>query len=60
MAVSRQANNSREKKKTEKDRNAERKVFMERERRERERNIEIVSEFLSGKSSVVWLFILSA
>ena len=28
LSVSRQANNSREKKRTEKDRNAERKVFM--------------------------------
>jgi hypothetical protein len=32
----------------------------ERERRERERNIEIVSGFLSGKASVIWLFILGA
>jgi hypothetical protein len=48
---------SRERK-TEEEKQAERKIFKERERRERERNVEIVNEFLSGKASVIWLFIL--
>lgn len=45
-----------EKKETEKVK--ERQIVKERERRERERNIEMVSNFLSGKASVIWLFVL--
>ena len=35
-----------------------RQLEREMERRERERNMELVNNFLSGKASMVWLFVL--
>lgn len=44
--------------KQKKKRKSSRNIEREMERRERERNMALVSNFLSGKASMVWLFVL--